>query len=64
MKFHEFFTSVKIQKTIDILNNPMNNTCDLEEFIFLVTNFVEVFQAKLIKDERIVINIYRIIYDI
>ena len=54
VKFHGFFTPMKISQFIEILNDKKTNKCDLEEFLFLLRNFEEVFYSKLTKDEKIV----------
>ncbi len=54
LKFHAFFTGIKINKTIEILNREKSGNCDLEEFLYLMANFEEIFYSRLNKDEKIV----------
>lgn len=54
LKLDSFFTPMKINKMIEILNYKERNECDLEEFIFLMENFEEIFYSKLNKEEKIV----------
>lgn len=62
LKLHSFFNPLKLNKTLEILNNPKNNnTCDLEEFLFLVKNFEEIFYSKLNLEKKIV-NTLKIFY--
>ena len=55
VKFHDFFSPMRISKFVDILNNKKTNKCDVEEFLFLLQNFEEVFHSKFNKDDKIVI---------